>query len=178
MKYLISVVLAIGFCVLFCMTAHAGNLNTSGKCPTLGTCTLGHAGTTSFTIVTDGGTVTLDGTVSAKMKLASAASGTLSPNLVTLLTAEADYTIPDCSNATIGNWYTVIVRDANETASLLLADSSDIINFGGITPAAGEQLDSPTKGNTTAGTSVTLVCGRSNNYYSTKTVGLWVDAAP
>jgi hypothetical protein len=176
MKYFISAALVIGFCVLAAtFTAQSGNLNTSGKCPMWGTCTLGNASNSSFTVVTDGGTVTLDGSVVASMVIASAASGALTPNRVTLLTAAADYTLPDCTAATVGDWYTVVVRDASETAKLLLADSSDIINYSGITPAAGDELDSPTADGTTAGSSVTLVCGSTNNYFSTKTVGLWVD---
>jgi hypothetical protein len=175
MKYLISAVLVIGFCVLAAtFTAQSGNLNTSGKCPTAGTCSLGNATNSSFTVVTDGGTVTLDGSVSAKDKVTSAASGVLSAQRITLLTATADYTLTDCGTSTLGNWYTLVMRDASETASIIPA-SGDTINYGGITPVADDELDSPTAAATSLGSSITLVCGTANNWFSVNVVGTWVD---
>jgi hypothetical protein len=53
MKYFISAALVIGFCALYCMTAHAANVTSSGRCPS-GACSLGEASTTTFTITTDG----------------------------------------------------------------------------------------------------------------------------
>ena len=121
------------------------------------------------------GVITFSGSLDAPRRVSTAASGTLSANRITTLTATADYTISDCTTAAVGRWYTVIVRDASETASILLADSSDVINYSGITPVAGDELDSPTAGATTAGSTVTLVCVADDNYSAINTVGLWVD---
>jgi hypothetical protein len=53
MKRFLGVATVIGICAL-ALTAYAGNLNTSGKCPNAAACSLGLANTTTFTITTDG----------------------------------------------------------------------------------------------------------------------------
>ncbi len=140
-----------------------------------GTVQVGSADVTAATIVTDGGTITFDGSILALLKVSSAASGTLSTNRITLLTATGDYTLPDCEVGDIGTWYTLVVRDASETASILLADATDVINYSGITPAAGDELDSPTAGATTAGSTVTIVCTQADVFSVIHAVGTWVD---
>jgi hypothetical protein len=181
MKRFLGVATVIGICV-YAAVAFAGNLNTSGECPATGSdCELGHAGSTSLAIITDGGTVTFDGGItpsawfSADMRVDTVASGTLGANRVTVVTASTDVDIADCSTATIGNWYTVVVRDASETVKIASLDSSDIFKVSGLALTAGEELDSPTAGATTAGSSVTLVCTANNRYTAIRTSGLWVD---
>jgi hypothetical protein len=181
MKRFLGVATVIGICV-YAAVAFAGNLNTSAKCPATGSsCSIGHSGTTTFDIVTDGGTVTFDGTitpdswVSAPARVSNAGSGALSTNRVSVVTATGDVTILNCSAASVGLWYTVVVRDASETVSISSEDASDIFYYSGLTMHAGDELDSPTAGATTAGASVTLVCTAQNAWTAIHTSGLWVD---
>jgi hypothetical protein len=181
MKCFLEVATVIGICAL-ALAAYAGNLNTSARCPTTGfDCELGHEGSTSFAIITDGGTVTIDGTVTADSfveadyLVSTAASGTLSFNRATLVTAAGDITIADCRTTNIGHWYTIIVRDASETVSISSSDASDIFYVSGLTMHAGDELDSPTAGATTPGSSITLVCTEDDKYMAIHTSGLWVD---
>jgi hypothetical protein len=133
-------------------------------------------------IVTDGGEVTLDGSITAPswvdapLRVANAASGTLSSNRITVVSAAVEVTIQNCSASTIGDWYTIVVRDHDETIEVVSADASDVIYYSGITAAAGDELDSPDdSGSDTAGSSVTLVCTANNAYTAIHTSGLWVD---
>jgi hypothetical protein len=181
MKRFLGVATVVGACVL-ALAATAGKLNTSGKCPATGSdCEIGHTGSTSFDIVTDGGTVTFDGTVSvddwvsAPIRVTNYVSGALSPNGISVVTTAAEVTIADCETADVGDWYTIVVRDPTETIEIVSLDSSDVINYSGITPVAGDELDSPSEDGTTGGSSVTLVCVKADNYSAIHTSGLWVD---
>jgi len=144
-----------------------------------GTVAVGSADVTSVSIVTDGGTVTIDGTIDATVvapvSLVSLASGALTVNKVHIATAEADYDLPDSCDTATGNWVTVVVQDASETVSIGLTDTADTIQVGGLALDADDELDSPTAGATTAGASITLTCLAANTWFSTAAVGTWVD---
>jgi hypothetical protein len=182
MKRFLGVATVIGICV-YALAASAGNLSTSADCPEKGKlCELGHSGSTSLAIVTDGGTVTFDGSitadswVSAELQVVDVVSGALSPNKISVVSTAAEVTIADCSSSTIGDWYTIVVRDHDETIEVVSLDTSDVIYYSGITAVAGDELDSPDDaGSDTAGASVTLVCVAANRYVGIHTVGLWVD---
>jgi hypothetical protein len=181
MKRFLGAATVVGICV-YTAVAFAGNLNTSGKCPATGSdCELGHSGSTSLAVVTDGGTVTFDGSITADSwvdaieRVTTVASGLLSPNRVTVLSAGVDVTIADCETGTVGNWYTAVVRDASETVSISSVDASDIFYVSGLAMDGGDELDSPTAGATTAGASITLVCTQANVYIGIHASGLWVD---
>jgi hypothetical protein len=156
--------------------ALAVDLNTSGKCMSGLSCNIGTATTTEITLTTDGGVVTVDGTITGGLRLVSAAaSGALTINRTTLVTATADYSIPDNCDSATGSWVTIVLQDASETASISLPNE-DIFVIGGLAAFdAGDELDSPTAGATTAGVSITLQCLATNKWYSTGTVGAWVD---
>jgi hypothetical protein len=103
------------------------------------------------------------------------ASGVVVINTSTLLTATADYSIPDNCDSATGNWVTLTLQDASETASISLPNE-DIFVIGGVAAFdTGDELDSPTAGATTAGVSITLQCLKTNEWSSTATVGAWVD---
>lgn len=140
-----------------------------------GTVTIGSADVTGVSVITDGGTFSIDGYGVGDKKIVSRAAGTLDVNTITEATATADYLLPDCTGAGAGVWVDVIVRDASETISLKPSNPNNIISYSGITPAAGDELDSPTAGATTAGSAISLVCLGANKWYSVGTVGLWVD---
>jgi hypothetical protein len=196
-----SWILALGF-LLIAGIAYTGNLNTSGKCPWAAACVLGHANSTSLTLTTDGGDVVMDGSVTsalgmtattgditatagniiatvgyveADIRVSTAATGGLSPNRVTVLTATADYTLVDCETTTVGSWHTLIVRDPSETVSISGGDATDVLEVGGLNLDAGDELDSPTAGVTTDGSSITFVCVAADLWMSTQIVGTWVD---
>jgi hypothetical protein len=184
MSRFLGVATVIGICAL-ALAANAGNLNTSARCPGVEgrACEIGHSGSTAFVIITDGGEVTMDGSITtadlwvdARLSVADVASGALSPNMISVVTTAAEVTIADCSSSTLGDWYTIVVRDHDETIEVVSLDSSDVIYYSGITAAAGDELDSPDDaGSDTAGSSVTLVCAADNRYVSIHTSGLWVD---
>lgn len=133
--------------------------------------TVGSADVTSISLVTDGGTVTVDGTVVGKMSVVSLASGALTLNTVHLATAAADYDIPDLAcdaAADIGNWVTVIIEDASTVISITSDDASNIITVPGLGLGAGDELDSVSTA-AHEGQSITLVCITAENWYSINT---------
>jgi len=135
----------------------------------------GDATTTAITLTTDGGSVTLDGTVVAPVPLVSLASGALTINTVHLATATADYDLPDSCDSATGNWVTVVVSDVSETISIGLTDTSDVIQVGDLALDADDELDSPTADTESHGSSITLTCLATNTWFSTAIVGTWVD---
>jgi hypothetical protein len=132
--------------------------------------TLGGSSTTSASIVTDGGTVTFDGTIVGRASVVSLASGALTLNTVHLATAgAADYDIPDgaCDAAAdIGNWVTVVLEDASVVVSITSDDASNIISVPGLGLDAGDELDSVSTA-AHEGQHITLTCLAAENWYMT-----------
>jgi hypothetical protein len=183
MKRFLGVATVIGICAL-ALAANAGNLNTSARCPGVEgrACEIGHSGSTSFEIVTDGGTVTIDGSittaglwVSAPLQIVNLTGGALTRNAVNVVSTATEVVISDCKTSLVGSWYTIVVRDHNETIEIRSFDSGDTIYYSGITAVAGDELDSPSEDGTTGGSSVTLLCTADDAYHSIATSGLWVD---
>jgi hypothetical protein len=119
--------------------------------------------------------VLTDGTISVNenASIATSTGGTLAINTATIATVAGDYDLPDdaCDSAT-GNWVVLYVRDA-EAVSLTVNDSSDTINYYGLSLGANDELDSPGPG--TALASVAVVCFETNNWYATSSMGAWTD---
>lgn len=149
-------------------------LDTTGA----GTITVGSVDVTSIPVITDGGTVTIDGYVQADAgPFVTLASGALTINTIHLATAAADYDIPATAcdaSADIGTWITVIVRDISEVISITVDDTSNIMHVTGVALGADDELDS--EGAATGdGDHVTLVCMAVDNWYATATAGVWAD---
>jgi hypothetical protein len=135
-------------------------------------------GATSITMVTDEGTVTIDGYVQADLgPFITLASGTLTANTIHLATAQATYTIPTCVAANIGEWVTVIAQDVNEVLTLDLADASNTISMAGAIVATGDEIDSEGHATTGDGEFITLTCVVAEIWYSTAIGGVWIDGA-
>jgi len=99
------------------------------------------------------------------------ASGVLSLNTVTLVTAAVTVTIPDQCDSATGNWVTVVVQDGSETVSIDV-DSGDTIKYVGLSMSAGDKLSS---GGNELDT-VTLVCFSTNTWSATHVTGAaWTD---
>jgi hypothetical protein len=174
MKYLISAALAIGFCAFFFIASHAADLNSSGKCTGYTSCNVGDSTTTSFTVTTDGGTTTFDGYAQGDVgPFVSLASGALTANTIHLATAAADYVLPACEAANIGEWVTVIVQDISEVVVLQPA-TGDTINPAGAVIDINHEMDSSGAA-TGDGDFVTLVCVVADMWFSTAIGGAWVD---
>ena len=132
-------------------------------------------GALTITMVTDEGTVTVDGDVQADMgPFVTLASGTLTANTIHLATAAATYTIPTCVAANIGEWVTVIVQDISEIVTLDLVDASNTISAAGAIISTGHVIDSGASA-TGDGDFITLTCVAAEIWYSTKIGGVWVD---
>jgi hypothetical protein len=162
-----------------------------------GTCVIGHAQADAITIVTDGGTVTVDGDVAipgslvvtgtitasggqawVKGPFVTLASGALTINSYHLATAAADYDIPATAcdaSGDIGNWITVIVQDKNEAISIQPLDVSNQIFIPGADIDAGHEVDSEADANNGAGDHLTLVCVVADKWFATSMGGVWVD---
>ena len=114
-------------------------------------------------------------TILAGAVVATSAGGEdLAVNTITLATAVADYDLPDCETADVGDWVHVIVRDVAETVSVTVANdaANDIILYKGVgTLIAGDELDSPGA----IQDSVTLVCMVADTWYVTANSGAWTD---
>jgi hypothetical protein len=123
--------------------------------------------TVVFSAAIDTGALTID----SPAKIASATAGTLATNTITLATAAGDYDLPDVCDSATGEWVTLMVRDAAETASLTVLAAEDSINFKGLTLDAGDELDSPGA----ALDSVTVVCLETDEWYVTGNSGSWTD---
>jgi hypothetical protein len=150
----------------------AGASNTIYDTSGAGTVALGSADVTAATVVTDGGTVTLDGTITARFPVVSLASGALTLNTIHLATAgAADYDIPDlaCDAAgDIGNWVTVVLEDASVVISITSDDASNVIFFPGLDLGAGDELDSVSTASSES-FHITLVCLAAEGWYTTST---------
>lgn len=136
---------------------------------------IGSANTNNVTVVTDGGTITMDGYVQGLYAPATElAGGTLTVNTVHIATAAADYDLPDSCDTATGNWVTLIVQDASEVVSLTVLAAEDEIKVGGVNAAANEEIDSS---GTVAGDgdSITVACLQANVWYSVAQSGTWVD---
>jgi hypothetical protein len=184
--------LSLALCLFALLAWGAENYNTSGRWVSTGavtipdggnsaratSLTLGHSSMTSQSIVTDGGTVTVDGYVQAKMgPIVTLASGALTLNTIHVATAAADYDIPDgaCNAAAdVGNWVTVIVRDVSEAISITSLDASNVIHAPGVALDAGDELDSSAAA-TGDGEHITLVCTTAENWNATSSGGVWAD---
>ncbi len=132
-------------------------------------------GATSITMVTDDGTVTIDGYVQADLgPFITLASGGLTANTTHLATAAATYTLPVCETANIGEWVTIIAQDINEV--LVVAPlSGDTLHISGAVIAISEVADSEGAAADGDGEFLTLVCFVADNWYSTAIGGVWVD---
>ncbi len=149
-------------------------IDTSG----LGAITIGSADVTSVSIITDGGTLTLDGSVTADVAIVTITTATtLTPNTVHLATTDtAVHPVPACVAANLGEWVTVVVGDVSETIHLSLADASNRFVVSGVdTSAAAHELDSPTAAATSGGASITLTCLVAEFWHSTAMTGVWID---
>lgn len=146
-------------------------LDTTGA----GAITIGSADVTSVSVVTDGGTITLDGSTTGIQPVATSTGGALTVNTITMATAAADYDLPDSCDSATGNWVTLVVADPSETASLTVSAAEDTIEVGGLNLDADDELDSPTAAATSDGSSITVVCAEANIWFSTAIVGTWVD---
>lgn len=106
----------------------------------------------------------------------SAGGGDLAANTITLATAAADYDLPDCEAANVGDWHLVIVQDAAETVSITVANdaANDTIVYKGLALGAGDELDSPGA----AQDSVRLICMADDTYYAIDNSGAWTDGGP
>lgn len=180
--------LAVALSLVALLAWGAENYNTSGRWVRSGAVTipdggnsatttslaLGHSSMTGVTVVTDGGTVTIDGTVKADVgPFISLATGALTANTVHLATAAATYTLPICETANIGEWVTVVVRDVSEVV-IIAPLTGDTIHPAGAVLSASHVLDSA-GAVTSDGDFVTLVCITADNWYSTAIGGAWVD---
>lgn len=136
-----------------------------------GNIAIGSANNNATTIQSAGGTVTIDGSVTAQVPVVSLASGALTLNTIHLATAAAQYDIPDgaCDAAAdIGNWVTVVLEDASTLISITSLDASNVIFFPGLDLDAGDELDSvSTASNESA--HITLVCLAAEGWYTTST---------
>ena len=103
----------------------------------------------------------------------SLASGALTANRTHLATAAADYVLPACETANIGEWVTVIVQDISEVVVLQPA-SGDTINPAGAVIDLDHEMDSSGAA-TGDGDFVTLVCVIADMWFSTAIGGAWVD---
>ena len=145
-----------------------------------GAINIGDASATSVPIITDGGTVTIDGYVQGQKLVVSLASGALTLNAIHLATAGgADYDIPDgaCDAAAdIGTWVTVVLEDASVVVSITSDDASNIFTVPGLGAlTAGDELDSVSH-TVTEGQSITLTCLTAENWYFTGGVSMHTDA--
>ncbi len=156
--------------------AGASNLtiDTSGA----GAIAIGSADVTAVTVITDGGTVTIDGYVQADVgPFITLASGNLTANSVHLATASATYTLPTCVTANIGEWVTVVAQDVNEVLTIDLVDASNTISMAGAIVAQGDEIDSEGHATTGDGEFITLVCVVAEFWMSTAIGGVWIDGA-
>ena len=103
----------------------------------------------------------------------SLASGALTANRTHLATAAADYVLPACETANIGQWVTVIVQDISEVVVLQPA-TGDTINPAGAVIDQNHEMDSSGAA-TGDGDFVTLVCVTADMWFSTAIGGAWVD---
>ena len=163
--------------MLFALVAYAQQPPTSsGKCSGYVACLFGGSTIPSVALQTDAGTVTVDGYVQgAAGPIVSLASGALTANPIHLATATADYAVPTCVAANVGEWVTVVVADASETVSLTLADASNRIEVADAILTAGHELDSPSEDTESGGSFVTLTCLTAELWYSTGIGGVWLD---
>lgn len=111
------------------------------------------------------------GSISGNTKVATSTGGALAINTVTIATAAADYDLPDNCDSATGAWAMLYVRDAAETASLTVTDTSDTITYKGLSLGANDELDSPGA----AQDSVVVVCMETNLWYVTANSGDWTD---
>lgn len=139
-----------------------------------GSIVIGSGDLTGVTVVTSGGTATIDGYVQADVgPFISLASGALTANNIHLATAAADYVMPACEAANLGEWVTVVVRDISEVVVLQPA-SGDTLHPAGAVIDQNHEMDSAGAA-TSDGDFVTLVCITADNWYSTAIGGAWVD---
>ena len=152
----------------------APHVNTSGRCARDAACSIGESTTDSFTITTDGGSTVFDGYVQGDVgPFISLASGALTANTIHLATAAADYVMPACETANIGEWVTVIVQDISEVVVLQPA-TGDTLNPAGAVIDINHEMDSAGAA-TSDGDFVTFVCVLADMWFSTAIGGAWVD---
>lgn len=123
------------------------------------------------------GAVAVSGTLTGRLAVSTITS---LPHTVTtaeanggflLVTAAGDVDLPDVCDSATGANILVYVRDAAETVSVAVGDTSDDIVFQGTAIGANSELDSP--GN--AGDFVALVCAATNIWYVIGSSGTWTD---
>ncbi len=155
----------------------AGLANTLFDTTGAGTITIGSADVTSIPVITDGGTLTIDGTISVTANAVSEISTavTLVANTVHVASEAADHTLPTCNAGAVGNWVTVIVRDASEIISIV-PDTGSTIAVPGTTTVLGadDELDSAATADD-SGDFVTLICGAAAKWYGIAMGGVWTD---
>ena len=188
MRLRVIVLAAIATAFVAVLAWGAENYNTSGRWVKEGAATipdggnssrttslaLGHSSLTGITAVTDGGTVTIDGTVQADVgPIVSLASGALTANTINVATAAADYVMPACETANIGEWVTVVVRDVSEVVVLQPA-RGDTLSPAGAIISADHEMDSAGAA-TSDGDHVTFACLVADIWHSLSIGGAWVD---
>ncbi len=131
---------------------------------------IGDPTTTTFNLITDSGTVVVDGAIFAPLPIVVLASGALLDNRVHLATASgADYDIAAtaCDAASdLGTWITVIVEDASSTISITVDDTDNQFIVPLLSLAPDEELDSVADANG-EGTHITLTCMAVDKWYAT-----------
>ena len=88
-----------------------------------------------------------------------------------IMTGAGDVDLPDTCDSATGANVLVFVRDASETVSLTVQDTSDTIIYPGLSLGANDELDSPG----TAGDWVSVVCMETNKWYVVGNRGAWTD---
>ncbi len=130
---------------------------------------VGSADVQIVNVVTDGGTVAIDGSVKAQVPAAAVASGAIAINSITLATAAADYDIPDgaCDAAAdVGNWVTIVVEDDTTLVSITSDDASNAFFVPGLDITAGNELDNVITA-AHEGQNITLTCLAADQWYMT-----------
>ena len=139
-----------------------------------GTISVGSVDVLSVPIITDGGTVTIDGYVQADAgPFIALDSGALTANSVHLAGAAGDYVMPACEAANVGDWVTVVVKNISEVVVLQPA-SGDTLHPAGAVIDQDHEMDSAGAA-TSDGDFVTLVCITDAHWYSTAIGGAWID---
>jgi hypothetical protein len=140
----------------------------------VGTCVIGHEDADVIELTTDAGTVTVDNYVQADVgPFVELASGNLTANTINIATAAADYVMPACETANIGEWVTVLVRDVSEVVVLQPA-TGDTLSPAGAIVSQNHELDSAGAA-TSDGDFVTFVCFAADIWHSIAIGGAWVD---
>lgn len=124
MKRILGLSTLVAVCI-YAAVAYAGNLNTSGKCPSTGNCQLGLAGTTRFTIDADDGLFFLQNGESINNALNSTFDFTRNTAGLVVITASDDDDIAALQIAQ-GGAAALTLGDSSTTAISVIADGGTV----------------------------------------------------